>query len=464
MASRLVARFGLETLDVIENQPERLTEVEGIGPKRQPRDPARLDRAAGDQGGDGLPAVARRLHPLRDQDLQALRRAADDAGRENPYRLATDIYGIGFKTRRQDRRGPGHPADAPAAYRGRASSTCWPRARTAGHVFLPAPDPDGGWRRSCSARRPGRGRARPIAALAGGGAGGGRARSSRRPRDPGEAAVYLKSLHVAERGVGGRFTALLASRRCRCEIDVERALDWFEKRERIALAREQRAGHPLRADPQGAGHHRRPRHRQDDAGARHRRDPGEEAAEGAARGAHRPRRQAPGRGHRRARPRRSTGCSSSTRRPGLRPQPRAPARLRPADRRRGVDARHGARLPPAQGRAGPRPRWSWWATWTSCPRSGPAGCSPTSSAPSAVRGGAPDRDLPPGRAQPDRGQRPPGATRGEMPILESADSDGDFFFIEREEPEEIAGDDRRARRRAHPGAASASTRSSRSRC
>src|SRR4030095_8434873 len=34
MASRLVAAFGKETLDVIENRPHRLTEVEGIGPKR----------------------------------------------------------------------------------------------------------------------------------------------------------------------------------------------------------------------------------------------------------------------------------------------------------------------------------------------------------------------------------------------------------------------------------------------
>src|SRR5262245_42321419 len=35
MAKRLVAKFGLETLDVIENQPERLAEVSGIGPKRR---------------------------------------------------------------------------------------------------------------------------------------------------------------------------------------------------------------------------------------------------------------------------------------------------------------------------------------------------------------------------------------------------------------------------------------------
>ena len=32
MARRLVDQFGLETLQVIEQQPERLTEVEGVGP------------------------------------------------------------------------------------------------------------------------------------------------------------------------------------------------------------------------------------------------------------------------------------------------------------------------------------------------------------------------------------------------------------------------------------------------
>jgi exodeoxyribonuclease V alpha subunit len=34
MASHLVKKFGLETLEVIENEPARLTEVEGIGPER----------------------------------------------------------------------------------------------------------------------------------------------------------------------------------------------------------------------------------------------------------------------------------------------------------------------------------------------------------------------------------------------------------------------------------------------
>lgn len=37
MAKRVAAKFGLETLDVIEESPERLLEVEGIGPIRAER-------------------------------------------------------------------------------------------------------------------------------------------------------------------------------------------------------------------------------------------------------------------------------------------------------------------------------------------------------------------------------------------------------------------------------------------
>lgn len=37
MAKRVVARFGLETMDIIEESPEKLLEVEGIGPIRAER-------------------------------------------------------------------------------------------------------------------------------------------------------------------------------------------------------------------------------------------------------------------------------------------------------------------------------------------------------------------------------------------------------------------------------------------
>ncbi|MBV8201399.1 MAG: AAA family ATPase, partial [Acidobacteria bacterium] len=57
---------------------------------------------------------------------------------------------------------------------------------------------------------------------------------------PGDEAVYLKPLHAAEAGVAARVRALLAQPPLPLEIDLERALAWFEKGESLVLAREQR--------------------------------------------------------------------------------------------------------------------------------------------------------------------------------------------------------------------------------
>jgi exodeoxyribonuclease V alpha subunit len=98
LARRLVARFGLETLAVIERQPERLTEVDGIGVARA----SRIAAAWADQRhvqdvmvflrGHGVSAAfAARI--VKRYGNQAIARI-----RENPYRLAVEVWGIGFKT------------------------------------------------------------------------------------------------------------------------------------------------------------------------------------------------------------------------------------------------------------------------------------------------------------------------------------------------------------------------------
>ncbi|HEV2846551.1 MAG TPA: AAA family ATPase, partial [Thermoanaerobaculia bacterium] len=56
----------------------------------------------------------------------------------------------------------------------------------------------------------------------------------------GEQAVFLKSLHAAESGVAARIKALLVQPPLPLEIDLDRALDWFEKQEKIELARQQK--------------------------------------------------------------------------------------------------------------------------------------------------------------------------------------------------------------------------------
>ncbi|NLI77626.1 MAG: ATP-dependent RecD-like DNA helicase [Candidatus Riflebacteria bacterium] len=97
-ARRLVATFGLETLDVIERQGDRLTECPGIGPSRAERialgwaqQKAVQDVMIFLQGHGISPAYAVRI--FRSFGSDAVRKVAED-----PYVLAYEISGIGFKT------------------------------------------------------------------------------------------------------------------------------------------------------------------------------------------------------------------------------------------------------------------------------------------------------------------------------------------------------------------------------
>ncbi|MDA8079362.1 MAG: helix-hairpin-helix domain-containing protein, partial [Nitrospiraceae bacterium] len=96
MAKRLVDRFGTKTLDVIENDSRKLHEVEGIGTKRiemikqaweEQRDVREVMLFLQGQGVSS--AYAAKIY--RQYGRESIR-----VVKENPYRLATDIFGIGF--------------------------------------------------------------------------------------------------------------------------------------------------------------------------------------------------------------------------------------------------------------------------------------------------------------------------------------------------------------------------------
>jgi exodeoxyribonuclease V alpha subunit len=98
LAKRIVARFGLKTFDVIANSPDSLTEVEGIGPSRAKKiADAWVDQKAIQDvmvflRGHGVSAAyAARIYKRYGAD-------AISVVRSNPYRLALDIWGIGFKS------------------------------------------------------------------------------------------------------------------------------------------------------------------------------------------------------------------------------------------------------------------------------------------------------------------------------------------------------------------------------
>ena len=98
MAKRIVKFFGEKTLDIIEQNCERLSKVDGIGDKRVKM----IWKAWNDQKairevmvflqGHGVsPAYATKIfRQYGDNSIEVVK--------ENPYRLAMDIFGIGFIT------------------------------------------------------------------------------------------------------------------------------------------------------------------------------------------------------------------------------------------------------------------------------------------------------------------------------------------------------------------------------
>ena len=98
LAGRLVDCFGDETLRVIDEQPERLAEAPGVGPRRVEN----IKRAWVEQQeirgvmlflqGHGVSAAySTRIYKTYGQDAVKI-------VQENPYRLAQDVRGIGFIT------------------------------------------------------------------------------------------------------------------------------------------------------------------------------------------------------------------------------------------------------------------------------------------------------------------------------------------------------------------------------
>lgn len=114
MAKRLVARFGADTLSVIERDAGRLTEVEGIGEKR-----IEMIRNAWDeqkevrdvmvflQGSGVSPGYATKIY--RQYGKDSIRVVT-----ENPFRLADDVFGIGFVRADKIAEGLGIAKDSPA--------------------------------------------------------------------------------------------------------------------------------------------------------------------------------------------------------------------------------------------------------------------------------------------------------------------------------------------------------------
>ncbi len=118
-AERIVDHFGLDTLRVIEEEPGRLVEVPGLGPKRTAKITAAWEEQKAIkevmvflQGVGVSTSIAVRIYKKYGD-------ASIDVVRNEPYRLAADVWGIGFKTADTIAQAVGIPHDSPRTGQGR---------------------------------------------------------------------------------------------------------------------------------------------------------------------------------------------------------------------------------------------------------------------------------------------------------------------------------------------------------
>ena len=226
LAGRLVDCFGDETLRVIDEQPERLTEAPGVGPRRVESIKRAWEEQQEIRGvmlflqGHGVSAAySTRIYKTYGQD-------AVKVVQENPYRLAQDVRGIGFITADKIARQMGIDEHSPHRAQAALEHLLLEQADE-GHVFTP----DAELVQMCQSRFD-----LPEDLLTG---------AVESLREAGRVvvdgkAVFLRGLYIAERAVAGSIRALLTSSGHRREFDAAAAVEWASRRMGVDLTVEQR--------------------------------------------------------------------------------------------------------------------------------------------------------------------------------------------------------------------------------
>ncbi|WP_199776509.1 ATP-dependent RecD-like DNA helicase [Nocardiopsis sp. SBT366] len=239
MAERIVDHFGTEALDVIEEEPARLIEVPGLGPKRT----GLITDAWEEQ--KAIKEVMVFLQGVQVSTSLAVRvykRYGDDSIRvvqEEPYRLASEVWGVGFRTADTIAQAVGVPHDSPQRVMAGIQFTL-SESGGDGHCFLPEErlisaavkilQVETGLVIECLAEL--------VAAE-------GVARETvPGPDDEPVRAVYLLPFHRAEIGLAAGLRSLLETPLERLpaftDVDWPKAFDWLDRRSESTLAEAQR--------------------------------------------------------------------------------------------------------------------------------------------------------------------------------------------------------------------------------
>ena len=230
-AKKLLRAFGEKVFDVIEAEPDRLREVDGIGPVRA----SRIVAAWAEQ--KVVREIMVFLHSHGVGTARAVRiyktygADAVQVMSENPYRLARDIRGIGFKT--ADAIAMKLGVDKTAMIRVRAGiSYALTEAMDEGHCGLPSAELMPLAEKLLEVPQNLIGTALDLELADG---------TVIADRLGETDCVFLASLHRAERAVAERLLTLTRGKLPWASIDPDKAIPWIERRTGLRLAESQKA-------------------------------------------------------------------------------------------------------------------------------------------------------------------------------------------------------------------------------
>lgn len=229
-ARRVVEKFGEDVFDIIENYSARLEEVEGVGKKR------RLEIRESWMKQKALHEIMIFLHQRGISTSRALRiyktygEEAVAVLQKNPYQLAIDIHGVGFKTADEIAGQMGIAKDAPQRVRAGLLYVL-EKAAESGHVCLPAAMLGEEAERvllvSVDLID------KELQALLSAG-------MLIRQQVDGDEMIYQPLLLKAERGIAGKLHQLLQKPVSYPVMEIDKAIAWAEKETKRELAESQR--------------------------------------------------------------------------------------------------------------------------------------------------------------------------------------------------------------------------------
>ncbi|MFH1351107.1 MAG: ATP-dependent RecD-like DNA helicase [Pseudomonadota bacterium] len=237
MASRIVKRFEEKTLDVIEHRIGELEQVDGIGPKRVEI----IKKAWEDQK-----EIRGVMIFLQEHDVSAayatkiFRRYGDETLsvlKRDPYKLATDIHGIGFNTADKIAQKLGFDKNAPVRAEAGILYVLY-QLSDEGHVYYPYGRLIEKCEEILEVDR------EVILQAFGSITQGGKVviedlNAELERFEPNQKAVYLKQFHISETGTAYHLNRLISSERNTREIHSIKAIPWVQDKIKLTLAEKQ---------------------------------------------------------------------------------------------------------------------------------------------------------------------------------------------------------------------------------